>query len=150
MMTTDTADKEVLVDGSGFSVGGMAKGAAMLAPDMATMLAVLTTDASCEPRHALAGSSGAAVAEELQRDDRRRVLLDQRHGRALVERSRRSGHRCRTCTMRSREACALTRQTQMVADAEGASKVARVTVSARCLRRRSREGRRGRSRSPCS
>ncbi len=43
--TTDTVVKEVLVDGPGFTVGGMAKGAAMLAPDMATMLAVLTTDA---------------------------------------------------------------------------------------------------------
>ena len=35
--------------GAGFTVGGMAKGAAMLAPDMATMLAVLTTDAAVEP-----------------------------------------------------------------------------------------------------
>ena len=35
--------------GPGFSVGGMAKGAAMLAPDMATMLAVLTTDAAADP-----------------------------------------------------------------------------------------------------
>ena len=33
----------------GFTVGGMAKGAAMLAPDMATMLAVLTTDAVADP-----------------------------------------------------------------------------------------------------
>ena len=43
--TTDTVRKEVLVERDGFSVGGMAKGAAMLAPNMATMLAVLTTDA---------------------------------------------------------------------------------------------------------
>jgi glutamate N-acetyltransferase/amino-acid N-acetyltransferase len=43
--TTDTVPKEVVVEGDGFTVGGMAKGAAMLAPDMATMLAVLTTDA---------------------------------------------------------------------------------------------------------
>ena len=43
--TTDTFVKEVVVEGPGFTVGGMAKGAAMLAPDMATMLAVLTTDA---------------------------------------------------------------------------------------------------------
>lgn len=47
--TTDTCRKEVLVSGEGFTVGGMAKGAAMLAPDMATMLAVLTTDAEVEP-----------------------------------------------------------------------------------------------------
>ena len=40
-MTTDTVPKQVVVAGDGFTVGGMAKGAAMLAPDMATMLAVL-------------------------------------------------------------------------------------------------------------
>ncbi len=45
IMTTDTVAKEVVVDGRGWKVGGMAKGAAMLAPNMATMLAVLTTDA---------------------------------------------------------------------------------------------------------
>lgn len=44
--TTDTFAKEVVVRRPGFTVGGMAKGAAMLAPNMATMLAVLTTDAA--------------------------------------------------------------------------------------------------------
>ena len=43
--------------GDGFTVGGMAKGAAMLAPNMATMLAVLTTDAACEPRRCAPRSS---------------------------------------------------------------------------------------------
>jgi glutamate N-acetyltransferase/amino-acid N-acetyltransferase len=53
--TTDTFRKEALVettandDATMFTVGGMAKGAAMLAPNMATMLAVLTTDAAAEP-----------------------------------------------------------------------------------------------------
>ncbi|MBI2705309.1 MAG: bifunctional glutamate N-acetyltransferase/amino-acid acetyltransferase ArgJ [Actinobacteria bacterium] len=47
--TTDTFPKEVVVEGDGFVVGGMAKGAAMLAPNMATMLAVLTTDAEATP-----------------------------------------------------------------------------------------------------
>lgn len=42
--TTDTTRKEVAVEADGYTVGGMAKGAAMLAPNMATMLAVLTTD----------------------------------------------------------------------------------------------------------
>lgn len=46
IMTTDTVVKQALVEANGFSVGGMAKGAAMLQPDMATMLAVLTTDAA--------------------------------------------------------------------------------------------------------
>jgi glutamate N-acetyltransferase/amino-acid N-acetyltransferase len=49
IMTTDTHAKQVVVQGDGFSVGGMAKGAAMLSPDMATMLAVLTTDAAATP-----------------------------------------------------------------------------------------------------
>ena len=49
IMTTDTVPKEATVVESGFVVGGMAKGAAMLAPDMATMLAVLTTDAGADP-----------------------------------------------------------------------------------------------------
>ena len=49
LMTTDTVRKEVVVAGNGFTVGGIAKGAAMLEPNMATMLAVLTTDAAAEP-----------------------------------------------------------------------------------------------------
>ena len=49
IMTTDTVPKEVKVDRDGFRIGGMAKGAAMLAPNMATMLAVLTTDAAVDP-----------------------------------------------------------------------------------------------------
>ena len=48
------------VDGGGFTVGGMAKGAAMLAPDMATMLAVLTTDAEAEPDRAAGGRCAPA------------------------------------------------------------------------------------------
>ncbi len=49
MMTTDSVPKEVTVPGDGFTVGGIAKGAAMLEPNMATMLAVLTCDAAATP-----------------------------------------------------------------------------------------------------
>jgi glutamate N-acetyltransferase/amino-acid N-acetyltransferase len=49
IMTTDTVRKEVIVHADGFAVGGMAKGAAMLAPNMATMLALCTTDAVADP-----------------------------------------------------------------------------------------------------
>ena len=46
IMTTDTVAKETVVTSpAGWTVGGMAKGAAMLAPGLATMLVVLTTDA---------------------------------------------------------------------------------------------------------
>lgn len=45
IMTTDTVSKEAAGFGSGYTIGGMAKGAGMLAPSLATMLAVVTTDA---------------------------------------------------------------------------------------------------------
>ena len=45
IMTTDTKPKTVTVQVDGWSIGGMAKGAGMLAPGLATMLVVLTTDA---------------------------------------------------------------------------------------------------------
>jgi glutamate N-acetyltransferase/amino-acid N-acetyltransferase len=45
IMTTDTVAKTAEAHGSGYVVGGMAKGAGMLAPGLATMLVVLTTDA---------------------------------------------------------------------------------------------------------
>jgi glutamate N-acetyltransferase / amino-acid N-acetyltransferase len=49
IMTTDTRPKMAAVTGDGFTVGGMAKGAGMLAPGLATMLVVLTTDAAADP-----------------------------------------------------------------------------------------------------
>jgi glutamate N-acetyltransferase / amino-acid N-acetyltransferase len=45
IMTTDSVAKNVVVEGAGWSIGGMAKGAGMLAPALATMLVVITTDA---------------------------------------------------------------------------------------------------------
>ncbi|MEY4458050.1 MAG: hypothetical protein RIS25_643 [Actinomycetota bacterium] len=45
IMTTDSVAKTVVRDGSGYRIGGMAKGAGMLAPGLATMLVVITTDA---------------------------------------------------------------------------------------------------------
>jgi glutamate N-acetyltransferase/amino-acid N-acetyltransferase len=49
ILTTDTRPKEAVVQADGFTVGGMAKGCGMLAPNMATMLAFLTTDAALSP-----------------------------------------------------------------------------------------------------
>ncbi|MFJ6898633.1 bifunctional glutamate N-acetyltransferase/amino-acid acetyltransferase ArgJ [Streptomyces hokutonensis] len=46
--TTDSVHKTAVVTKSGWTVGGMAKGAGMLAPGLATMLVVLTTDADVE------------------------------------------------------------------------------------------------------
>ena len=52
IMTTDTVAKSVHHQGQGWSIGGMAKGAGMLAPALATMLCVLTTDAVIDPADA--------------------------------------------------------------------------------------------------
>jgi len=48
IMTTDTVPKQAAISGDGWTLGGMAKGAGMLAPGLATMLVVLTTDAAVE------------------------------------------------------------------------------------------------------
>jgi glutamate N-acetyltransferase/amino-acid N-acetyltransferase len=68
IMTTDTKPKEVAVEfpvgDSTCVVGGMAKGAGMIAPNMATMLAFFTTDAAVEPallRQALVDAVGASL-----------------------------------------------------------------------------------------
>jgi len=45
ILTTDHRPKQVVITGSTFTIGGMAKGCGMIAPNMATMLAFLTTDA---------------------------------------------------------------------------------------------------------
>ena len=49
ILTTDHKTKQVIVKGSSFTLGGMAKGCGMIAPNMATMLAFLTTDADVSP-----------------------------------------------------------------------------------------------------
>jgi len=125
--TTDTHRKETLVQGPDFVVGGMAKGAAMLAPNMATMLAVLTTDAAVEPdelasilRLAVAESFNAISSDGCTSTNDTVILLasgeagtpgDPARFRAAVA-----------------EAC-LDLATQMVGDAEGHTKVVQVRVT---------------------
>ncbi|WP_062390174.1 bifunctional glutamate N-acetyltransferase/amino-acid acetyltransferase ArgJ [Demequina iriomotensis] len=59
IMTTDTVPKEAIAAGEGWTVGGMAKGAGMLAPGLATMLCVITTDASIDAARAQAALESA-------------------------------------------------------------------------------------------
>jgi glutamate N-acetyltransferase / amino-acid N-acetyltransferase len=66
--TTDTVPKTVSVAGTGYQIGGMAKGAAMLAPALATMLVVLTTDADL-PSTGLDAALRAATATTFDRLD---------------------------------------------------------------------------------
>ncbi len=48
VLTTDTVPKQAAVTSAGWTVGGFAKGAGMVAPSLATMLGVLTTDAAVD------------------------------------------------------------------------------------------------------
>lgn len=69
IMTTDTVSKQaVVVSEEGWTVGGMAKGAGMLAPALATMLVVVTTDASLTAAEADAALR-AATALTFDRTD---------------------------------------------------------------------------------
>lgn len=68
IMTTDTVAKEATHTGAGWSIGGMAKGAGMLAPGLATMLVVLTTDAVLDA-DALQTSLSAACQRTFDRID---------------------------------------------------------------------------------
>lgn len=68
IMTTDTVPKTATVVGAGWSIGGIAKGAGMLAPALATMLVVITTDAEL-PADALDRALRAATAASFDRLD---------------------------------------------------------------------------------
>jgi glutamate N-acetyltransferase/amino-acid N-acetyltransferase len=64
IMTTDSVPKTTVQARDGWTVGGMAKGAGMLAPSLATMLVVLTTDAEVDPdvlQAALVTATGVSV-----------------------------------------------------------------------------------------
>ena len=125
IMTTDTHPKEVRVDGPGFVIGGMAKGAAMLAPNMATMLAVLTTDAAIDsPR--LQQSLQRAVASSFNS-----LSVDgctSTNDTVLVLASGRAGPVDAGGFDDSLTEACLDLATQMAGDAEGATKVVRVVV----------------------
>ncbi|HUR17463.1 MAG TPA: bifunctional glutamate N-acetyltransferase/amino-acid acetyltransferase ArgJ [Acidimicrobiales bacterium] len=125
ILTTDTKAKRVLFEEDGFTIGGMAKGAAMLAPNMATMLAVLTTDAELD-HSTLQGALRAAVASSFNAvtvdactstNDTVVILASGRRG--PVDEARFVEALARACGSLSQ---------QMAADAEGATKLARVRV----------------------
>jgi glutamate N-acetyltransferase/amino-acid N-acetyltransferase len=126
LMTTDTRRKEAVVRGDGFTVGGMAKGAAMLAPNMATMLGVLTTDALVEPG-VLAALLRAGVTDSFNA-----VTVDgctSTNDTVLVLAGGRAGPVGEAALGEAIAAACLDLATQMVGDAEGHTKVVRVRVT---------------------
>jgi glutamate N-acetyltransferase/amino-acid N-acetyltransferase len=68
IMTTDTVPKTATAHGEGYVIGGMAKGAGMLAPALATMLVVITTDADI-PAAAADAALRQAVSQSFDRID---------------------------------------------------------------------------------
>jgi len=125
--TTDTVAKTaVRVAPAGWTVGGMAKGAAMLSPALATMLVVLTTDAAAEPG-VLAEVLRGATRVTFERVDSDACLST--NDTVLLLSSGASG-----VTPSRAELAALVGDLcadlagQLVADAEGASKRVRVDV----------------------
>ncbi len=126
ILTTDSGRKEVLVERDGFVVAGMAKGAGMLAPNMATMLAFLTTDADVSPG-ALQESLQVAVDASFNS-----MSIDgctSTNDTVVVMASGRSGPvDVGVLTEALVEACqGLARQ--MAADAEGAERIFQVRVT---------------------
>jgi glutamate N-acetyltransferase / amino-acid N-acetyltransferase len=127
IMTTDSVSKEVLVQGAGFRVGGMAKGAGMLAPGLATMLVVLTTDAVAAPA-ALDSALRAATARTFDRVDSDGCMST--NDTVLLLASGASGVQPSDAQLAAavEEACAgLARM--LIGDAEGASKEVAVEVT---------------------
>ncbi len=66
IMTTDTLPKVAQVANSNYAIGGMCKGAGMIHPNMATLLAVMTTDVRISPVH-LGRALQSAVAKSFNR-----------------------------------------------------------------------------------
>jgi len=127
ILTTDKRAKEVVIRGEGWTLGGMAKGCGMIAPNMATMLAFLTTDADV-PRdllqQMLKGASDASfntlnVDGATSTNDTAMVFASGRRGapRDLDAFARGLEEACRDLTM------------QMARDAEGMTKIAHLTVT---------------------
>jgi glutamate N-acetyltransferase/amino-acid N-acetyltransferase len=127
IMTTDSRPKQSVVVSDGFVVGGMAKGAGMLAPGLATMLAVLTTDADV-PAELLDRVLRAATARTFDRVDSDGCMST--NDTVLLLASGASGVAPDESALAAavEQVCAdLARQ--LVDDAEGASKTVAVTVS---------------------
>jgi glutamate N-acetyltransferase/amino-acid N-acetyltransferase len=126
ILTTDHKTKEVVVEGPGFTLGGMAKGCGMIAPNMATMLAFLTTDAevSAEEMQAILRDASDRTFNTLNVDgatstnDTAILLASARRGRPDMGKFADAVHRaCEDLTL------------QMARDAEGMTKMVMLRVT---------------------
>ncbi|MDX6469981.1 MAG: glutamate N-acetyltransferase / amino-acid N-acetyltransferase [Gaiellaceae bacterium] len=129
IMTTDTRPKEAIARGTGFSVGGMSKGSGMIHPNMATMLAVLTTDYPLEAGEAIeflrpavdASFNAISVDGECSTNDAVVLLAN---GASEVERTPASDAEFALCV---RKVCGELAKL-IVADGEGMTVLAEIAV----------------------
>ncbi|MFL6727692.1 MAG: bifunctional glutamate N-acetyltransferase/amino-acid acetyltransferase ArgJ [Sphingomicrobium sp.] len=126
ILTTDHQAKEVVIKGSTFTLGGMAKGCGMIAPNMATMLAFLTTDADVSRavmQKALKAASDATfntlnVDGATSTNDTAMLLASGKRGKADPDEFANALlAACRDLTL------------QMARDAEGMTRMAHLTVT---------------------
>jgi glutamate N-acetyltransferase/amino-acid N-acetyltransferase len=130
ILTTDTHPKQAVFHGAGFAVGGMAKGSGMIHPNLATMLAVVTTDYPVEPGEAIeflrpaveASFNSISVDGECSTNDAV-VLLSS--AVASVDRTSATDE---AFALGIRTVCAELAQ-QIVADGEGATLLAEISVT---------------------
>jgi glutamate N-acetyltransferase/amino-acid N-acetyltransferase len=130
ILTTDTRAKEAVFRAEGFAVGGMAKGSGMIHPNLATMLAVVTTDYPLEPGEAIdflrpavdASFNSISVDGECSTNDAVVLLAS---GAAQLDRTPATDE---ALALGLRAVCAELAQ-RIVADGEGATLVAEISVS---------------------
>jgi len=128
IMTTDTVPKQAIVTSpNGWTVGGMAKGAGMLAPALATMLVVLTTDAEVDA-HELDSALRPATAATFDRLDSDGCMST--NDTVLLLASGAAGVVPDTAEFAAavERVCALLAE-QLIDDCEGASKVIAIEVT---------------------
>ncbi|HLY94108.1 MAG TPA: bifunctional glutamate N-acetyltransferase/amino-acid acetyltransferase ArgJ [Gaiellaceae bacterium] len=129
IMTTDTAAKQSVAHGTGFTVGGMAKGSGMIHPCLATMLAVVTTDYPLDEGEAIAflrpavDASFNAISVDGECSTNDTVLL-LANGASGVERTPASDAEF---ALALRTVCGELAK-QIVADGEGATVLAEIAV----------------------
>ena len=126
-----------MIDGKRVTINGIAKGSGMIAPDMATMLAFVFTDAQSARRRCCRNCWRAGVKPLVQRHHRRQRHLDQRHaaavrdrqGRAAIPRSQRRPTSGSTISADAAGRVLLDLALQVVRDGEGAQKLIRIDVT---------------------
>lgn len=125
ILTTDTTTKTATAHGTNFTVAGVAKGAAMVAPNMATMLAFLVTDADVD---------GAEIEQSLAgavRTTFNRISIDgceSTNDSVFLFTTGRNEASLPEVSAAVRDVCASLAE-QIASDAEGATKLLRITVT---------------------